>query len=244
MIQGLTLGVQGMTPLIQKQDQIANNLANINTTGYKQSGLFISSFEKYLTNDEHKPFANREIKPDNVYVDFSEGPMKKSGNDLDMLIKGSGFFTVMTQNGVRYTRNGNFSINADGFLITNDGSKVFGNNGFIRLNGKGSVKINSSGEILQGNVTKDFLRISDFKKPYKLLRDGNSNFKPQLPNNPVIPSAGFVIKQGFLEGSNANPIQNMVQMIRAVRNFEADQRAIQSQDQTLDKAVNSVGRLG
>lgn len=244
MIQGITLGVQGMTPLIQKQDQIANNLANINTTGFKQSSLFMSAYQKYLTNDEHKPFANREIKPDNVYIDYSEGPMKKTGNNLDVLIKGSGFFTVMTQNGVRYTRNGNFSINSDGFLITNDGSRVLGKNGFIRLSSQGMVKINSTGEIMQGNEPKGTLQIVDFKKPYKLLRDGTSFFRPQLPDNPVVTSAGFYIKQGFLEGSNASPIKNMVEMIRAVRNFEADQRAIQAQDQTLDKAVNSVGRIG
>jgi flagellar basal-body rod protein FlgG len=244
MIQGITLGVQGMTPLIQKQDQIANNLANINTTGFKQSGLFINSYQKYLTNEEHEPFANREIEPDTVYIDYSEGPMKKTGNNLDVLIKGSGFFTVMTQNGVRYTRNGNFSINPDGFLITNDGSKILGENGFIRLNSKGEVKINSTGEILQGNESKGILKIADFMKPYKLLRDGTGYFRPQLPDNPVIPSAGFHIKQGFLEGSNASPIKNMVEMIRAVRNFEADQRALQAQDQTLDKAVNSVGRIG
>ena len=244
MIQGITLGIQGMTPLIQRQDQIANNLANINTTGYKQSGLFIGTFQKYFTNDEHEPFTNREIGPEAVYIDYSEGPMKKTGNNLDVLIKGSGFFTVMTQNGVRYTRNGNFSINSDGLLITNDGSKVLGKNGFIRLNSQGNVKINSTGEILQGNESKGSLRITDFKKPYKLLRDGTSYFRPQLPDNPVIPSTGFYIKQGFLEGSNVSPIKNMVEMIRAVRNFEADQRALQAHDQTLDKAVNSVGRIG
>ena len=246
MIQGITLATQGMTTQMQRQDQIANNLANINTTGFKQSGLFIKSYEKYLSNDEFKPNVNRELKADEVYVDFREGPMKKTGNKLDMMIKGSGFFTVMTPNGVRYTRNGNFSLNADGFLITSDGNKVMGRNGFIRfrLDRNEPIRVNISGEIIQGNEQREILQIVDFKKPYRLLRDGNSFFKPQLPDNPIVKSPGFVVKQGYLEGSNAGPIENMVKMISSFRNFEADQRALQAQDQTLDKAVNSVGRIG
>ena len=119
----------GLSALSTELDVIANNLANINTTGFKQSNLFIKSYEKYLDNDELEPYVNREIKSDEVFVDFREGPMKKTGNDLDLMIKGSGFFTIMTGRGVRYTRNGNFSLNPDGFLITSDGSKVMAKEG-------------------------------------------------------------------------------------------------------------------
>ncbi len=245
MIQGIKLAMQGMTSQMQKQDQISNNLANINTTGFKQSGLFVKSYEKYLNNDENKVFANRDIKVDEVYVDFREGPMKKTGNNLDLLIKGSGFFTIMTPNGVRYTRNGNFSLNPDGFLVTSDGSKVMSTEGFIRIDRDGGkMQVNTNGEVLQDDMSIGELRIVDFKKPYRLLRDGNSYFRPELPNNPVVNSPGFLMKQGFLEGSNASPVQNMVEMIRAFRIYEAGQKAMHAQDQTLDKAVNSVGRLG
>lgn len=246
MIQGIKIAVQGMTSLMQKQDQIANNLANVNTTGFKQSGLFTRSYEKYLNNEQLEPYVNREIKSDEVYIDYREGVMKKTGNDLDVFIKGSGFFSIMTPNGVRYTRNGNFSINPDGFMVTSNGSKVMDKEGFIRLNYEDGekVRINQNGEILQGNMDKGVLKIVDFKKPYRLLRDGNGCFRPQLPDNPIVQSAGFVVKQGFLEGSNVSAISNMVDMISAFRNFEADQKAMQAQDQTLDKAVNSVGRLG
>ena len=245
MIQGIHLATQGMSMLQDKQDQIANNLANINATGFKQSHLFVQSYQKYLKNDNQEPFVNEEVKPDEVYIDYQEGPMKKTGNDLDLLIKGSGFFTVMTPDGVRYTRNGNFSIDSDGFLVTSDGSKVMSTDGFIRIEQDGGpIRFNLDGEVLQGDESKGVLQISDFKKPYKLLREGNSYFRPQLPDNPVIKSPGGIIKQGFLEGSNANPIQNMVEMIRAFRNYEADQKALQAQDQTLDRAINSVGRVG
>ena len=90
---------------------------------------------------------------------------------------------------------------------------------------------------------KGVLRIADFKKPYKLLREGNSYFKPQEPDTAVVESQGFAIKQGYLEGSNVNIIKNMVDMISAYRNFEADQKAETSQDETLQKAINDVGRI-
>ncbi len=245
MIQGIKTALQGMTSQMQKQDQIANNLANINTTGYKQSGLFVKSYQKYLANDEQQPFANREIKADEVFVDYREGPMKKTNNDLDLMIKGSGFFTVMTPRGVRYTRNGNFGLNPDGFLVTSDGSRVMSTEGFIRVDRDGGrIQVNTDGEVIQDDNSLGELRIADFGKPYRLLRDGNSYFRPELPNNPVRKSPGFLIKQGFLEGSNAGPVQNMVEMIRAFRVYEADQKALQAQDQTLDKSVNSVGRVG
>lgn len=244
MIQGLHIATQGMTTLMQKQDQIANNLANINTTGFKQSGLFARAYQKYLDDDERRVFANRQVKADEVYIDFREGPSRKTGNPLDLAIRGSGFFTVMTPNGVRYTRNGNFAIDSKGFLVTSDGAKVMGRDGYIRLDkAEKPVRVTVTGKVMQGSEEVGVLRIADFEKPYRLLREGSSHFRPQLPDNPVRESPGFQIKQGFLEGSNVNVIRSMAQMITAFRNYEADQRALMAQNETLDKAVNQVGRV-
>jgi len=245
MIQGLYLGVQGMTPQMQKQDQIANNLANINTTGFKQSGLFIRAYQKYLANDERQPFANREIKADEVYIDFREGTLKKTGNTLDCAIKGSGFFTVMTPDGVRYTRNGNFTLDNQGYLVNSEGSKVLGTEGYIRFTElKKKISISEKGEVFYGEEQKGKLKIVDFKKPYEMTREGNSCFRPLLPGNPEIESPGYAVLQGYLEGSNVNIIKNMVDMISSYRIYEAEQKAIIAQNETLDKAVNQVGRVG
>jgi flagellar basal-body rod protein FlgF len=246
MIQGIYLAAQSMTTLMDKQDQIANNLANLNTTGYKESNLFVKTFQKYLNNDQRQPFVNQEIHPDEVTIDFSQGPSRHTGNNLDMQLQGAGFFTVMTGNGLRYTRNGNFSMDAEGYLVTAQGDKVMGNDGYIRIepDRNPAVMVNERGEVIQDNEIRGILRITDFQKPYKMLREGDSLFRPQLPDNPAAPSAGFAVKQGYLEASNANIIRNMVQMISSYRNFEADQRALLSQDQTLDKAVNQIGRVG
>jgi flagellar basal-body rod protein FlgF len=244
MIQGIYIASQAMTPLMDKQDQIANNLANIQTTGFKQSGLFMKTFQKYLADDQNRAYVQNEIKPDEVYIDYHEGAMIKTENSFDVFIKGSGFFTVMTPNGIRYSRNGNFSLNAEGFLVASDGSRIMGKEGFIKIDHeKGPVMFNDDGDVMQNNEIIDRLRIADFKKPYRLMRDGNGYFKPQSLDNPVVSSQGYAIKQGFLEGSNVDVISNMVTMISAYRNYEADQKALQAQDETLDKAVNQVGRL-
>jgi flagellar basal-body rod protein FlgG len=234
----------GMTPLMDKQDQIANNLANINTTGFKQSGTFMKAYQKYLANDQHQPFANSEIKTDETYIDYSPGTMQKTDSPLDVYVQGSGFLTVMTPSGIRYTRNGNLSLNSEGFIVTSDGSKVMGKDGYLKVDNQFPVVITDNGEILQNGMSKGNLRISDFKKPYTLLREGNSYLKPQSLENTVGLSSNFVIKQGYLEASNVNTVQNMVSMISSYRNFEADQKALYAQDETLNLAVNQVGKLG
>lgn len=245
MIQGIYTASMGMTPLMQKQDQIANNLANINTTGFKQSGLFIKTYQKFLSNDMQQPFVNQQIKADEVYVDYSEGPLRQTKNTLDAAIKGSGFFTIMTDNGLQYTRNGNFSLSPEGLLVCSDGSRVMGTDGFIRVERDLPITISDKGEVIQRGESKGALKITDFKKPYKMYRCGESRFRPLLADNDsTVQSAGFVIRQGYLEGSNVDIIRNMVQMISANRNFEADQKALHAQDETLEKAVNQVGRLG
>jgi flagellar basal-body rod protein FlgG len=243
MIQGIYTASMGMNPLLQKQDQIANNLANVNTTGFKQSNLFAKTYQKYLANDQRQPFATIEMKTDEVFIDYSEGEMRQTSSPLDLAIHGSGFFTVMTPDGVRYTRNGNLSINTEGLIVTSDGSKVMGNDGFIRVERDQPITITDKGEVLQKNETRGFLKIVDFKKPYSMVRSGDSRFRPLNPETPILPSPGFAVHQGFLEGSNVSVVKNMVEMIAAHRNFEADQKALHAQDETLEKAVNQVGKV-
>ncbi len=244
MIQGIYTASRGMTPLLQQQDIIANNLANINTTGFKQSSLFVESYRRFLANDLQEPFAENDIKADRVHIDYTEGPMKATGAPLDCCIKGSGFFTLMTPDGIAYTRNGNFSLDPDGLIISSDGYKVMGTDGYIRVDRDYPVTITEDGEVMQENELKGVLKIVDFDKPYNLYQCGNGLFRPLSPDNTEKKSAGFSIRRGYLEGSNVNMIRNMVRMISLYRNFEADQKALHAQDETLEKAVNQVGRVG
>lgn len=232
-----------MTALVQKQDQIANNLANLNTAGFKQSGLFTVAYQNKLKDDKDRVFANREIKVDEVFVDFSEGTMRKTNGDLDVLIKGTGFFKLMAEDGVRYTRNGAFSIDNQGLLVTGDGAKVMGTEGFIRVEPNEKITITEEGEVIQSGYSKGNIKIVDFQKPYELRRCGNSRFAPLDVEAVELKSEGFVLRQGYLEGSNVDMIRNMVQMISAHRNYESSQKALHAQDETLDKAVNQVGSI-
>lgn len=243
MIQGLFTASTGMTALAQKQEQIANNLANLNTTAYKQSGLFTVAYQNMLKDDKDRVFANRDHKVDEVYIDYSEGTMRKTNNDLDLFIKGSGFFKVMTDDGVRYTRNGTFSLDKDGLLVTGDGSKVMGTEGFIRVEPNEKISISETGEVIQNGYSKGFIKIVDFEKPYELKRMGNSYYVPLTVEALELQSQGFLLRQGYLESSNVDMIRNMTMMISAHRNYEADQKALYAQDETLDKAVNQVATV-
>ncbi|MCL2183349.1 MAG: flagellar basal-body rod protein FlgF [Chitinispirillia bacterium] len=243
MIQGIYTASTSMTALAQKQEQIANNLANINTTGYKQAGLFTATYHNLLKDDDNRVFANSVNKVDEVFIDFSEGTMRKTDNDLDLLIKGTGFFKIMADDGVRYTRNGNFSIDKDGLLVTGDGAKVMGTEGYIRVEANERITVSDSGEVIQNGFSKGIIKIVDFEKPYELRRCGNSRFAPLNVEAVEEKLEGFVIRQGFLEGSNVDMIRNMVDMISAHRNYESSQKALHSQDETLDKAVNQVANI-
>ncbi len=243
MIQGIYTAAMGMTPLMQKQEQIANNLANINTTGFKQSGLFTKTYQKYLANDQRQPFADIQMKPDEVYIDYSEGPMKPTSNQLDFAIHGSGFFAIMTAEGEQYTRNGNFAVNPDGLLVTSDGSRVMSNDGYLRLDPHKQVTVTDKGAITQDGELRGYLKIVDFEKPYNMIRSGESRMRPLDPETKPRASSGYAVNQGYLEGSNVSIVKNMVGMISAYRTFESDQKALHAQDETLEKAVNQVGRL-
>jgi len=232
-----------MTALVQKQDQIANNLANVNTTGFKQSGLFTMAYQNHLKDDQDRVFANREFKVDEVFIDYTEGTMRQTNSDLDVFIKGTGFFKVMADDGVRYTRDGSFSIDNMGLLVAKDGSKIMGTEGFIRVEPHEKITITDSGEVIQNGYSKGVIKIVDFQKPYELRRCGNGRFAPLDVEAVELKSEGFVLRQGYLESSNVDMIRNMVQMITAHRNYESSQKALHSQDDTLSKAVNEVGMV-
>jgi len=247
MLASIKHATQAMTIQMQRQEQIANNLANMNTVGFKNSGLFAEQITRHMPNNSpyHEILPQRVLKADEVFIDYSQGNPIQTGNELDLMIHGSGFFTIMTEQGIRYTRDGSFQIDADNFLVDSNGNRVFGEDGFITISpNKGPVNFLDNGSVMQNGHEIAILRISDFNQPYRLTRMGNNNFRPIQPDNPVVRSAGFAIRQGYLESSNVDPINSMVEMISANRIYEMTSRAIQSEDQTLDRAVNQVGRMG
>jgi len=232
-----------MLPRILMQEIYANNLANGSTAGYKKDDVFLQQFAEaqkqpgIITDlDWDTPMV------DEVYIDFEQGQLQKTEQTLDVGIKGDGFFVVNTPEGDRYTRGGEFNLTADGTLVDSSGYKVMGDTGPITITGD-DIAINGEGTIYADGSELAKLRVVDFQHPYNLRKADEGYFVPENAQDLPITALNYEIKQGFIEASNVNTIDTMVDMLASFRAYEAGQKAIQTQDETLDKAVNDVGRV-
>jgi len=261
MIKGLYTSAAGMLPLAYRQDLVANNLSNANTSGYKQDRAFVQELinaDLYL--NEHgiastgqpprlvnvMPPAYRAAVGNASQVivqqtDFTRGEMEVTGNDLNLAIDGDGFFSVDTPQGVRYTRSGYFSINANGELVTADGYAVLGEAGPINIQG-GKFTVQKNGDVFINNEMRGSLRITDFGKPYRMTKIADNLFVPEA-GGAGQDAEDFMVRQGVLEQANSHPIDQMVKMIEILRLYELNQRAIRLQDETLQQAVTQTGRV-
>lgn len=244
MNSGMYSVLSGNIAAMRRMDIISNNLANINTPGFKKDNM---TFEGLLTSSTVPPAvspsktADPVLQKENVYIDYSAGPVSQTGNTLDMAIDGDGFFTVATPNGIAYTRQGNFRLTADGTLVTTDGFPVQGQGGAIHITGS-QVDINAKGEITVDGAAAGALKLVDFPKPYKLTKTASALFVPSNPQATPQPATAE-IRQGHLEGANVDPVSEMVQMIETNRYFDACQRVILGYDEMANKAANDLGKL-
>jgi flagellar basal-body rod protein FlgG len=245
MNSGMYSALSGNIAAMKRMDVISNNLANINTPGFKKDMV---SFESMLAGNANPPAvpqsttADPILQKENVYIDYATGPANQTGNVLDLAIDGDGFFTVSTPQGPAYTRQGNFRLTAEGTLVTSDGFPVMGQGGEIRIRGT-KVEINSKGEISVDGVPSGTIAVVDFPKPYNLTKGGSALFVPADPQAAAPQPSRGEIRQGHLEASNVDPISEMVQLIETNRYFEACQRVIQGYDNIAGKAANDLGRL-
>lgn len=245
MVNGLYTASQSMTNILSKQDAHAQNLANATSTGFKLSRVVNQTQVAIGRNDLNQLHQDENQKISGRYVSFAQGPMIKTGNDLDFALSGAGFFMVQGENGVKYTRNGSFSLNSEGELVTLSGRHVLDGDGSpIQLRGEGSVQIMEDGGLFREGRLSARVAVVEFKDNNQLIPGAEGLFTNADPEgNPPATPALVGVKQGFVEGSNVDPISTMVNMIAEYRNYEADQRAIQAIDSTLGKAVNDVGRV-
>jgi flagellar basal-body rod protein FlgG len=264
MISGLYTAASGLIAQTQQQDVIANNLSNVNTTGYKKdTALYVPFPTVFLNriNDEKNPIPGGgfmdaltpigmtgrgvQLRVDGIVPKLTEeGSYIQTDNSLDLAIKGNGMFMVMTPQGIRYTRDGNFSLDADGMLVTQNGFPVLGERGEINIDAK-DVRVDENGKIYADKNEIDTLRIAIFTKEDALRKQGDNLLYllggEQLAEDDQ--SGSIRIKQGYVESSNVNVVREMVDMITSYRAYEASQKAVQAQDTTLSKAVNDVGQI-
>jgi flagellar basal-body rod protein FlgF len=179
---------------------------------------------------------------DDVYIDLSQGQLQPTEQPLDVALEGDGFFVVSTPDGERFTRNGSFSLTPEGTLVDSDNNPVLSDAGPIIINGE-DIAIGQDGNIFVNGVETARLRVVDFAKPYDLKKVDGGFLMPEDETAKPTPATNFSIHQGYVETSNVNIIENMVDMIISFRAYEAGQKAIHAQDETLDKAVNDLGRV-
>lgn len=255
MIRGLYTSALGMTTQMQKMDVVANNIANVNTTGYKKDMVVTRSFSEELMrrlddpgyhfpHDKAVGNVSQGVFVDDVYVDFSNGSLQNTGGSLNLAISGSGFFAVQTMDGngnpvEMYTRDGAFTRSADGTLMTKEGNKVAGLNGDIVLE-DGHITIDQQGGVYVNDNYVDTIKMVDFEDKHT-LRKTKDNLYMITPESSESVFSGTV-EQGVLENSNVNSVKEMVDIITVSRAYEANQRMITIHDTTLNRAVNDIGR--
>jgi flagellar basal-body rod protein FlgF len=232
MIEDIQLAAEDMSRRIAEQEVIANNLANVNTAGFKRDRVFLDVLTEATTESD--------TETEEITV-FDQGPVKETGNPLDMALVSEGFFTIQTPEGIRYTRNGSFRLDPEGQLMLVEDALVMGENGPIEV--RGEVSVNERGEVFVNHALVDRLRVVTFDKPYPLRKLGNSLFVLEDESTPEIEVENVRMKQGFLEESNVNAIEEMVAMLTLFRYFEADQKVLQTQDDILGKAANDIGKV-
>ena len=245
MNSGMYSAVSGSLASMQRMDMISNNLANINTPGYKKDKM---SFEGLLAGASNPPAVPQGTTADpimqkaNVYIDYASGTTSQSGNPLDLALDGDGFFAVTTPEGTAYTRQGNFRTSADGTLVTVDGYPLQGAGGAaIRIRGS-RVEIDTKGSVMVDGNQAGVLSIVDFEKPYALTKSGSALFLPVDPQ--AVPQIGKAqVQQGHIEGSNVESISEMVQLIETNRYFEACSKVIKGFDDIAAKAANEIGKV-
>jgi len=240
MIEGIyQVAEAGMLPRTQKLDIIANNLANANTAGFKADRVFLIGLIDTELSAESTDTLDMAVT---AVTEFRQGALYETENDLDLALEGDGFFAVETVDGTAYTRNGTLRLDAEGWLVNSEGMPILGWGGPIEIAGNRAV-VSENGEVWVDGEVVDSLMIMDFPRPYDLKKLGNSLFVPVDPMEEGVEAEHVRVRQGFLEGSNVRPIEEMVDMLTVYRTYEAAQSTIKYQDETLSKAVNEVGSV-
>ncbi|MGM0369253.1 MAG: flagellar basal-body rod protein FlgF [Bacillota bacterium] len=245
MIRGLYTASSGMRSSMRKNNVISNNLANVNTTGFKKQTAINKSFPKEIlqkidSTSEEIGTIGSGTAIDEVNVEHSAGEFEETSNPLDFAIKGDGFFVVQTEQGERYTRNGNFTLNNQNQVVTQQGHPVRSENGLLEVPQDGEITIDDNQLMVDGQQVGQ-LRIRGFANKNGLVKEGENLFRRTPEAGNQINTTG-VAHQGFLEGANVNPVEEMTNMIQNSRAYQLDQKVVKMNDETLNKAVNQVGK--
>ncbi len=253
MIDRFTTQMQAMQMLSKAQDVTADNLANINTPGFKGSSIFYRLFQEEV--DEGMMTSTRAMQ----MINLEQGVLEPTGNRFDFGISGAGFFVVEVEGSddqgeqTYLTRDGRFQIDSDGYLVNSNGARVQGYAGDIRIQSyfqasgqdghEPELEVAKDGTIRVDGRAHDRIQIVNVSDPEKLERRGSAYFS--INEDYIQYDEGNVgtLMQGYYEKGNVDPMKEMVEMMKTMQMFESQQRAMQSADETLSQAINSLGRF-
>lgn len=258
MIRGLYTSVSGLITLQREQETVTANMANVNNTGYKQDILTKQSFDDVMISNRQKLSGDKHVrtnigelslgvKTNDVQTNFTQGAFKATEKLTDFAIDGRGFFTVQRGNERLFTRDGNFKVDQQGYLITNNGDRVLGENlatGNQEEIYIGEQEFSLDGEnnlrLQNGTMTHKLLTADFSNEDYdRLSKVGDNYYTGGTP----IYNARVEVRQNMLESSNVDSAEQIVKLMEIKRQFETNQKFVQMQDSTLEKAANQLGRV-
>ena len=248
MLDRLKATEHAMVTRMNQLEVVTNNLANIDTTGFKRDELFMNELDRKVKELAFSKFErDTHIPYSGASVNLTQGALASTEQPLDVAISGDGFFTFETPAGEALSRDGRFTVNQEGILVTLDGYVVLGDGGPIELdlqqNKPSDLVINDQGEVMLNDAVVGRLQIVTVDAPQNLRKLGSNLF--QLPDGQgnIAPAENVSLRQGFLEESNVDAVDEMVTMMEIFHFYQTGQRMIQEQDRILGKAVNEIGRV-
>lgn len=258
MLKGLYTAYTGLKNDQNRMDIMTNNLANASTVGFKKEGSTSQSFDSILAyklkdvsvglgTAQNIGHNNPGVKIGENYTDYTQGSYRVTGNTFDLALDGDGFFAIEYTNkagetSTMYTRAGSFTLNSEGYLVTNDGDYVLDTNSRrIKLDPLTDADIDTDGTINQNGVRIAQIQVTDFEDYDYLERFGETYFRPI--EGAKTTSSTAKINSGYLEMANVQVVSEMVNMITITRQYESNQKIMQTYDRSLDIAVNDLGKI-
>jgi flagellar basal-body rod protein FlgF len=254
MENALLVGLSRQVALYRELDAVANNIANVNTTGFKADGTVFEEFLMPLARENNFVAADSRVsfvRDRATWHDLGQGPTHQTGNPLDVAIDGAAFFAVETANGERYTRNGAFQINAAGELVTSDGDRVLGEGGTIQFQPNDSgINIGADGTIrvregasATADAARGKLRLVSFNFPRRLQKDGAGRFAaPEGVQAQAAPDTVRIV-QGAIEKSNVRAVVEMTRMIEITRTYAQVAGLLQQQHDLRRTAIEKLAQV-
>lgn len=247
MTTAIGLSALGMINDMRQLDIISNNLANANTPGFKRDMAVTRGFDQLLSK-ESAPLASllqvgqSQMEPTvERAVDFSPGALHYTGNPLDMAIEGDAYFELQGRQGVRYSRQGSFSIDAGGRLSHGNGLVVSGEEGEILLHG-GEITLERDGRLYEDGDYAGQLKLVRFASPSALIKSGGGTMS--APSGQMAqPASDVGVRQGYQESSNVGVMEEMVRMISTMRHFETASRVIKGYDEMVGTAISTIAEF-